>query len=81
MQKAAGYYENNVSGTLVLLQAMRRANVKNFLFSSSATSMAIRNRCRSRGLTTLQATNPYGQSKLTVELMVKDFAAQPPIGR
>ena len=79
MQKPLEYYENNVSGTLVLLQAMRRANVKNFLFSSSATVYGDPQQVPiTEASPTLQATNPYGQSKLTVELMVKDFARSAP---
>ena len=79
MQKPLEYYENNVSGTLVLLQAMRRANVKNFLFSSSATVYGDPQQVPiTEESPTLQATNPYGQSKLTVELMVKDFARSAP---
>ena len=79
MQKPLEYYENNVSGTLVLLQAMRRANVKNFIFSSSATVYGDPQQVPiTEDSPTLQATNPYGQSKLMVELMVKDFARAAP---
>jgi UDP-glucose 4-epimerase len=79
MQKPLEYYENNVSGTLVLLQSMRRANVKTFLFSSSATVYGDPQQVPiTEASPTLQATNPYGQSKLTVELMVKDFARSAP---
>lgn len=79
MQKPLEYYENNVSGTLVLLQAMRRANVKNFIFSSSATVYGDPQQVPiTEDSPTLQATNPYGQSKLMVEFMVKDFARAAP---
>lgn len=77
--KPLEYYENNVSGTLMLLQAMRRANVRSFIFSSSATVYGDPHAVPIReDFPTLQATNPYGQSKLTVELIVKDFAKAAP---
>ena len=72
------YYENNVNGTLVLLQAMERAGVFKLVFSSSATvygdpaSVPIR-----EGFPT-SATNPYGRSKLMIEEMLKDLAASDP---
>ena len=75
VEKPLEYYDNNVSGTLVLLQAMRRAGVKTLLFSSSATVygepeiMPI-----TEESPTFHATNPYGQSKLMVERLIKDFA-------
>ncbi|MGL4206910.1 MAG: UDP-glucose 4-epimerase GalE [Aeromonadaceae bacterium] len=79
MQKPLEYYENNVSGTLVLLQAMARAGVKNFIFSSSATVYGDPQQVPiTEAAPTLQATNPYGQSKLMVELMVKDFSRAAP---
>jgi len=79
VQKPLEYYDNNVSGTLVLLQAMRRAGVKTLLFSSSATVygepeiMPI-----TEESPTFHATNPYGQSKLMVECLIKDFAHSAP---
>ncbi|MFM2484928.1 UDP-glucose 4-epimerase GalE [Celerinatantimonas yamalensis] len=79
MAKPVEYYENNVSGTLTLLQAMQAANVKRIIFSSSATvygepeSMPIH-----EDFPTLSATNPYGQSKLMIERILQDLAkAQP----
>lgn len=79
VQKPLEYYENNVSGTITLLEAMKRADVKSFIFSSSATvygdpqSVPIR-----EDFPTLSATNPYGQSKLIVERIVQDFAKTVP---
>lgn len=79
VQKPLEYYETNVAGTLTLLQAMRRADVKTFIFSSSATVYGDPHAVPIReDFPTLQATNPYGQSKLTVELIVKDFAKAAP---
>ncbi|MFK0574043.1 UDP-glucose 4-epimerase GalE, partial [Endozoicomonas sp.] len=67
------YYDNNVHGTLVLLEAMKQANVKTLAFSSSATvygdpaSLPI-----SEDFPT-SATNPYGRSKLMVEEILQDL--------
>ncbi|MDF2177497.1 UDP-glucose 4-epimerase GalE [Aliiglaciecola sp. CAU 1673] len=68
------YYDNNVYGTLVLCEAMARHNVKNLVFSSSATvygdPIALP---LVESMPTGQPTNPYGQSKLMVELILKDL--------
>ncbi|MGQ7247155.1 UDP-glucose 4-epimerase GalE [Halomonas sp. V046] len=70
------YYDNNVSGTLALCEAMNTAGVRRLVFSSSATvygdpaSMPIH-----EGVPTGQPTNPYGRSKLMVEEVLKDLAA------
>lgn len=67
------YYDNNVSGSIVLFEEMALANVKNLVFSSSATvygdpvSVPIRENFQ------LGATNPYGQSKLIVETILADL--------
>ncbi|GLR64376.1 UDP-glucose 4-epimerase GalE [Marinospirillum insulare] len=69
------YYDNNVHGTQVLLQAMQTAGVFNFVFSSSATvygepeQMPISENCP-----TGRPTNPYGRSKLMVEEILRDLA-------
>lgn len=67
------YYDNNVYGTLVLLEAMKAADVKTIVFSSSATvygdpaSLPI-----SEDFPT-SATNPYGRSKLMIEEIMQDL--------
>ncbi|WP_458526468.1 UDP-glucose 4-epimerase GalE [Onishia taeanensis] len=69
------YFENNVSGTLTLCQAMDAAGVRRLVFSSSATvygevaTMPIH-----EGFPTGTPTNPYGRSKLMVEEVLKDLA-------
>ena len=69
------YYDNNVYGTLNLLKAMSEHDVKNLVFSSSATvygspvSLPLKESCLN-----LHPTNPYGMSKLTVENILKDLA-------
>jgi UDP-glucose 4-epimerase len=73
------YYDNNVHGSQVLLQAMRDAGVYSFVFSSSATvygepaQMPISESCP-----VAKPTNPYGRSKLVVEDMLRDLAVSDP---
>ena len=68
------YYENNVFGSMQLLHAMKRANVKSIVFSSSATvygdpvSLPLR-----ESMPTGCPTNPYGRSKLMVEGILGDL--------
>ena len=67
------YYDNNVVGTLRLLEAMSRAGVKSLVFSSSAT---VYGEPQSLPLTEehpLAATNPYGRTKLVIEDMLRDI--------
>jgi len=67
------YYNNNIYGTLVLLEVMARHNVKKIVFSSSATvygdpeRLPIDEDCR------LSTTNPYGSTKLMLENILRDL--------
>ncbi|MCP4996708.1 MAG: UDP-glucose 4-epimerase GalE [Gammaproteobacteria bacterium] len=67
------YYQNNVAGTLNLLQAMDQANVKNIVFSSSATVYGDPATLPITEDFPLSATNPYGRSKLIIEEMMIDL--------
>lgn len=73
------YYENNVVGTMVLLDEMQRAGVTSLIFSSSATvygnpdAVPLSEQSRTGG-----TTNPYGTSKLMVEQILRDFVAAQP---
>ena len=67
------YYENNVVGTLNLLKVMNKYNVKNFIFSSSATVYSQDNKMPVTEESKTGPINPYGQSKLMVEQICKDF--------
>src|SRR5690606_27973575 len=73
------YYDNNVHGSQVLLQAMADAGVFNIVFSSSATvygdpaEMPISEQCPVG-----RPTNPYGRSKLMVEDILRDLVASDP---
>ena len=72
------YYENNLGGTLTLLQAMKRAGVHNLVFSSSATVYGDPASLPIREDFPRSATNPYGRSKLMVEEILRDLAKSDP---
>ncbi|TNV22961.1 UDP-glucose 4-epimerase GalE [Buttiauxella sp. B2] len=79
VRKPLEYYENNVVGTLVLLNEMLLAGVDSLIFSSSATvygnpeKVPLSEECQTGG-----TTNPYGTSKFMVEQILRDFShAQP----
>jgi len=69
----AKYYENNLSATLTLLQAMRRAEVKRFIFSSTAAVYGDPVYSPIDEAHPKVAINPYGRSKWMVEQMLADF--------
>ncbi|CAG4884373.1 UDP-galactose-4-epimerase [Georgfuchsia toluolica] len=71
--KPLEYYDNNVHGTLQLLAAMRRAQVKTFVFSSSATVYGDPASVPIREDFPRSATNPYGRSKLIIEDILADL--------
>lgn len=74
VQKPLAYYQNNVTGALVLLQTMQKYHVKKFVFSSSATvygspeKIPLTEDCKIGG-----TTNPYGTSKLMIEQILQDL--------
>ena len=74
VQKPWEYYENNIAGTLTLVDVMRKHNVKNIIFSSSATvygnpaEIPITEACP-RG----ECTNPYGWTKSMLEQILSDI--------
>ncbi|HNB80315.1 MAG TPA: UDP-glucose 4-epimerase GalE [Rhodocyclaceae bacterium] len=72
------YYDNNVVGTIRLLEAMRAAGVRNLVFSSSATVYGDPQRLPLTEDHPLSATNPYGQSKLMIEEILRDVARSEP---
>lgn len=73
VQKPLDYYRNNVCGTLSVLDAMRRAQVKTFVFSSSATVYGDPEIVPIPEDAPRSATNPYGGSKLVVEEILQDL--------
>ena len=68
------YYDNNVSGSIVLFECMTEANVKTIVFSSSATVYGDPASVPIRENFPLSATNPYGRSKLMIEDILRDVA-------
>jgi len=72
------YYQNNVGGTANLLEAMNEYGVKDIVFSSSCTVYGAPETLPLREDFSLQAVNPYGQTKLTIAYMRKDLAASDP---
>lgn len=68
------YYSNNLTNTLVLLETMRKYNVKKFVFSSSATVYGDPHTCPILEDFPLSVTNPYGRTKLMVEDMLRDLS-------
>jgi len=75
------YYDNNVVGTLRLLQAMQTCQVKTLVFSSSATVYGDPQRLPLTEDHPLSATNPYGQTKLSIEHMLRDVQQSDPAWR
>ena len=79
VQKPWEYYENNIAGTLTLVDVMRKHNVKNIIFSSSATvygdpaMIPITEECP-KG----QCTNPYGWTKSMLEQVLTDIQKADP---
>jgi UDP-glucose 4-epimerase len=72
------YYDNNVTGSLVLFETMAEAGVTTLVFSSSATVYGDPASVPITEDFPLSATNPYGRSKLIIEDMLRDLAlAQP----
>ncbi|ODR86587.1 UDP-glucose 4-epimerase GalE [Shewanella xiamenensis] len=71
--KPLKYYENNVTGTLILCQVMAEFKVKNLVFSSSATVYGDPASLPITEDFPTGATNPYGQSKLMVEHILADL--------
>lgn len=77
-QKPLDYYDNNVHGSAALLAAMRRADVKTFVFSSSATVYGDPQKLPLTEDHPRSATNPYGHTKLVVEDMLESLYRSEP---
>ena len=69
----AKYYENNVSNTLNLLNAMRTADVKRFIFSSTAATFGAPQYTPIDEVHPQDPINPYGRSKLMIEQVLEDY--------
>ena len=75
VEKALLYYQNNLESTLTLLDVMQEFDVKKLVFSSSATVYGDPARLPITEDMPLSATNPYGQTKLMIEQILRDVAA------
>ncbi len=67
------YYHNNITGTLVLCELMKKYNVKKMVFSSSATVYGMNNVSPLTEDLPLSTTNPYGSTKLMIEQILRDL--------
>lgn len=74
VQRPLSYYRNNVAGTLNLLEAMKSADVDKFVFSSSCATYGIPKKIPITENEAQNPINPYGQTKLMVERILKDSA-------
>lgn len=73
MSNPAKYYDNNVHGTLVLLEAMRKHQVSRIVFSSTAATYGEPERTPIEETEATNPTNVYGETKLTMERMMRWF--------
>jgi UDP-glucose 4-epimerase len=73
VERPAIYYENNVSNTVALLQAMVRHQVSRFIFSSTAAIFGNPEYVPIDEQHPMSPINPYGRSKLMVEEILQDF--------
>lgn len=69
------YYNNNVAGTLILCEVMKKFNVKDIVFSSSATVYGDPDKVPITEDSQLAPANPYGRTKLIIEYILKDLYA------
>ena len=72
------YFDNNISGTIVLMQAMQAAGVERLVFSSSATVYGQPDHVPVKEDAPLRVTNPYGRTKLVMEDLIRDWCASRP---
>ena len=73
VEKPLEYYDNNISGSIILFNAMRDNGIKKVVFSSSATVYGDPQTLPIKEDSPLSATNPYGRSKLFIEDILRDI--------
>ena len=81
VQEPLAYFDNNVGGTLALLQAMQDARVSTIVFSSSATVYGEPQHLPLDEAHPTSAANPYGRTKLHIEEMLADLCRSDPAWR
>ena len=80
VEKPLIYYRNNITGTVNLLDAMKKYGVHEIVFSSSATVYGVQKNPEyvETMVTGMNLTNPYGRTKYFIEEIMKDYAAADP---
>ncbi|MBP6053727.1 MAG: UDP-glucose 4-epimerase GalE, partial [Pseudomonadales bacterium] len=78
VEKPLLYYENNIGGTLALLEAMKEVGLRRLVFSSSATVYGDPATVPIREDFPLSASNPYGRTKLFIEEILRDLQRAEP---
>ncbi len=78
VQQPIRYYHNNITGTLILCDIMAKYGVKNIVFSSSATVYGKPESVPIKEDFPLSTTNPYGETKLEIERILKDVTIADP---
>ena len=73
VEKPLEYYHNNISGSLVLFDVMRKNGCKSIVFSSSATVYGVDNKVPYVEQMRTSATNPYGYTKVMIEQILHDI--------
>ncbi|MDN7241673.1 UDP-glucose 4-epimerase GalE [Planococcus sp. N028] len=81
VKKPLHYYHNNIVSTLCLCETMKKHNVKNLVFSSSATVYGKPNQVPIDETFPISATNPYGRSKVMIEEILNDLYVSDPSWR
>jgi UDP-glucose 4-epimerase len=77
-ERPLDYFDNNISGTIHLLQAMQAHGVRRLVFSSSATVYGDPDAVPVREDAPLRVTNPYGRTKLVMEQLIGDLCDSDP---
>ena len=80
VEKPLWYYYNNITGTVNLMEVMKKYGVKEMVFSSSATVYGIQDtpECVETMSTGGQISNPYGRTKFFIEEIIKDYVVSDP---
>ena len=74
VENPAAFYENNVGNTITLLDAMRRAGVNNFVFSSTCAVYGLPRRIPLDEAHPRAPVSPYGRTKLMIEQILEDYS-------
>ncbi|QDW65923.1 UDP-glucose 4-epimerase GalE [Luteimonas granuli] len=77
-ERPLDYFDNNIAGTIHLLQAMQSHGVRHLVFSSSATVYGDPDAVPVREDAPLRVTNPYGRTKLVMEQLIGDLCTSDP---